>query len=248
LGGYKTGDGATVVSGLVYRSNQLGGISPGDMQELARLRLTYVHDLRTAAERQARPEELPPDAKDVWLDVLADSPQAGPAQLEKLTVDPKAAHAELGGGKAEADFRKAHREFVTLPSARKGFRKPFLALGDKIELPAVFHCTTGKDRTGWATAAFLTLLGVPKDKAMENYLRSNDSILPAYRKAIDAFVAAGGDKELPLAILGAKKEYLDAAFDEMEKPYGTIERYFSEGLGTTPDQQRAMRQLYPGDT
>ena len=124
-----------------------------------------------------------------------------------------------------------YREFVSLPSAKREFRKLFLALGDHKQLPALFHCTTGKDRTGWAAAAMLTLLAVPKDKVLEDYLRSNDYILPAYKKAIDGFVAAGEDKSIPLAILGVKKEYLDAAFDEMQKKHGTIEKYFSEGLG-----------------
>ena len=111
-----------------------------------------------------------------------------------------------------------------------------------------FHCTTGKDRTGWAAAALLTLLGVPKDQVVEDYLRSNDYILPAYQKVIDAFVAGGGDPAIPLAIplaiLGVKKEYLDAAFEEMETKCGTIEGYFSDGLGIDAAQQQALRDLY----
>jgi len=244
LGGYKTSDGATVAKELVYRSNQLSGITPGDMEKLTSLGLKYVYDLRTADESKARKEELPVGAKYVWLNVLADSPQAGPAQLEKLMQDPKEANAALSGGKAEAGFEKSYREFVSLPSAKKGFRELFLSLGDRSRLPALFHCTTGKDRTGWAAAAFLTLLGVPKDKVYEDYLRSNDYILPAYKKAIDGFVAAGGDPAIPRAILGVKKEYLDAAFDEMHKQYGTIEKYFSDGLGINAAQQKALRDLY----
>jgi protein-tyrosine phosphatase len=246
LGGYKTSDGATVARGLVYRSNQLSGISPDDMQKIAGLKLKNAYDLRTAEEREKRPEELPPGVNYVVVDVLADSPQAGPAQLEKLMQDPKEANAALGGGKVEANFQQSYREFVSLPSAKSEFAKLFLALGDKSQLPALFHCTTGKDRTGWAAAALLTLLGVPKDTVMEDYLRSNDYIIPAYQKHIDAFVEAGGDKEIPLAILGVKKEYLDAAFDEMQKKYGTIEKYFSEGLGINAEQQKALRDLYLG--
>ena len=244
LGGYKTSDGATVASGLVYRANQLSGISPDDMEKIAKLNLKNAYDLRTAEERDKRPDELPPGVNYVVVDVLADSPQAGPAQLEKLMQDPKAENVELGGGKVEAGCQKSYREFVSLPSAQREFSKMFLALGDKKQLPAVFHCTTGKDRTGWAAAALLTLLGVPKDVVMEDYLRSNDYILPAYQKVIDGFVAAGGDPEIPRAILGVKKEYLDAAFDEMQKKYGTIEKYFAEGLGIDAAKQKALRELY----
>jgi len=246
LGGYKTSDGKTVAAGLVYRSNQLSGISPDDMQKLAALKLKNAYDLRTAEERNKRPEELPPGVNYVVLDVLADSPQAGPAQLEKLMADPKQANALLGGGKVEAGYQQSYREFVSLASARREFRKLFLSLGDKNQLPALFHCTTGKDRTGWAAAAFLTLMGVPKNTIYEDYLRSNDYILPAYKKAIDAFTAAGGEPEIPRAILGVKKEYLDAAFDEMQTKYGSIEKYFSEGLGIDAAKQEALRDLHLG--
>jgi protein-tyrosine phosphatase len=233
-----------VAAGFAYRSNQLYHVSPGDMQKLAQLGLKNAYDLRTHAEREHRPDELPPNVSWVWLDVLADASNAGPAQLEKLMQDPKAANEALGEGKAEAGFKESYRQFVSLPSAKLEFRKLFLSLGDRRQLPALFHCTTGKDRTGWAAAALLTLLGVPKDKVMEDYLRSNDYILPMYQKVIDQFVSAGGEERIPLAILGVKKEYLETAFDEMQAKYGTIEKYFSEGLGIDEAQQKAIRDLY----
>lgn len=244
LGGYRTSDGMVVATGLVYRANQLSGISESDMRKLAQLGLKNAFDLRTLAERELRPDELPPNVSYVWLDVLADAKDAGPAKLEKLMSDPKAANAALGNGKAESEFKQSYRQFVTLPSAPHEFRKLFLLLSEKNQLPSVFHCTTGKDRTGWAAAALLSLLGVPREKVMEDYLRSNDYIIPKYQKAIDSFTAAGGDKSIPTAILGVKKEYLEAAFDEMEKKYGTIGKYFSDGLGIDAGRQNAIRKLY----
>jgi len=75
-------------------------------------------------------------------------------------------------------------------------------------------------------------------------LRSNEYIIPLFKKQIDAFVAAGGDPAIPNAILGVKKEYLDAAFDEMKNKYGTIENYFSEALGIDEQKQKALKKLY----
>jgi len=242
LGGYRTEDGQTVARGLVYRANQLSGITEGDMARLAALKFANDYDLRTAEERDKRPDELPPGVNYVWLDVLADSPQAGPAQLEKLMQDPNVANEQLGGGKVEESFRNSYREFVYLPSAQREFGKLFLAFADPGKLPAVFHCTTGKDRTGWAAAALLTLLGVPRETVMADYLRSNDYILTAYAPIIDQFVAAGGEAEIPKAILGVKAEYLNAAFDEMTTRYGGIENYFTEALHIDADQQAALRR------
>ena len=246
LGGYKTSDGATVAGKLVYRSSQLSDISEGDMEKLANLNLKTDFDLRTAEERNANPDELPPGVKYVWRNVLADADQARLAHLNNSMKDPKVANAALGGGKAEAAFQETYRQFISLSSAKKSYRKLFLTLGDQEQLPALFHCTGGKDRTGWAAAAFLTLLGVPKETVMEDYLRSNDYILPMDQKVIDAFVEAGGDAAIPPAVLGVKKEYLEAAFDEMTTKYGTIEKYFSEGLGIDASQQKALRDLCLG--
>jgi protein-tyrosine phosphatase len=246
LGGYKTSDGATVAGKLVYRSSQLTDISEGDMKKLDNLNLKTDLDLRTAQERDPNPDQLPPGVNDIWMNVLADANQAGLAQLNSLMKDPKAANAALGGGKAEATFEASYRQFITLSSANKSYRQLFLTLGDQKQLPALFHCTGGKDRTGWAAAAFLTLLGVPKETVMEDYLRTNDYVLPTVQKANAAFVEAGGDPSIPSAIQGAKKEYLEAAFDEMSTKYGTIEQYFSEGLGIDASQQKALRDLYLG--
>jgi protein-tyrosine phosphatase len=63
---------------------------------------------------------------------------------------------------------------------------------------------------------------------------------------IDGFVNAGGDPSIPESILGVKKEYLDAAFDEMQTKYGSIEKYFSDGLGIDAARQKAIRDLYLG--
>jgi protein-tyrosine phosphatase len=216
------------------------------MQKIAKLGLKNSFDLRTFDERQPKPDEVPPEVSVVWLDVLAGAPGAGPAQNERLMQNPKEANKVFGGGKADEGFKASYRQFVSLPSARHEFRKLFLMLGDENELPAAFHCTTGKDRTGWAAAALLTLLGVPKDVVMEDYLRSNDYIIPMYQEAIDKFVAGGGEKEIPMTLLGVKESFLESAFDETETKYGTIEKYFSEGLRIDAAGQQALRDLYLG--
>jgi hypothetical protein len=59
----------------------LSKISPDDMAKLNALNLRNAFDLRIEVERKKRPQELPTGVNYVVLDVLADSPQAGPAQL-----------------------------------------------------------------------------------------------------------------------------------------------------------------------
>jgi protein-tyrosine phosphatase len=244
VGGYMTRDGLVVRQKLLYRSSQLTKVSPGDLEKIAALGLKNIYDLRTAEERTAASDELPPGVDNVWLNVLADSDQSAPAKIMKLLQDPREANRALGDGKAEAMFVKSYREFVTLPSAKKAFHQLFVNLGKEDNLPALFHCTGGKDRTGWATAALLSLLGVPDDVIGDDFLRSNDYILPAHQKMIDAFTRAGGDPAIVKAILGAKAEYLKAAFDEMKSRYGTIEDYFSKALQIDATGQQTLRDRF----
>jgi len=244
VGGYETQDGATVVRGLAYRSDTFNPMSAADLRRLGEIGLKQDFDLRTKAEVEARPDELPPGVQYTLLNVLADAKSAAPAELETLMHDPKKANEVLGGGKIDSLFIQGYREFVSLPSAKQSYRTLFLSLSEREKLPAVFHCTTGKDRTGWASAALLSLLGVPRETVMADFLRSNEYVLPQFRKDIDGFVAAGGDSTIALAIFGVKKEYLDASLDEMEKNYGTVEEYFSKGLGIDAAGQAALRDLY----
>lgn len=247
MGGYKTLDGATIVKGLVYRSNQLYNISPNDMILLANLNLKNDFDLRTASERDSAPDELPDGVNNIWLNVLADDSTSGPANLIALLKNPQQANIDLGNGQVEADFMDAYRNFITLESSNTAFRELFLSLGDRTKLPALFHCTTGKDRTGWAAAALLTIIGVPKEDVITDYLRSNDYILPMYEGYTQNFVNAGGIRSIPEAIFGVKIEYLNAAFDEVNKKYGSMENYFSVGLGINLEQQAVLRNVYLND-
>jgi protein-tyrosine phosphatase len=79
---------------------------------------------------------------------------------------------------------------------------------------------------------------------MADYMRSNEYTLPQFQHAINGFVAAGGDRDIPVAVFGVKPEYLEASFDEMQKRYGTIEKYFAEGLGIDAAGQKALRDLF----
>ena len=243
-GGYTAADGSVVRRGVAYRSNQLNPISTDDMKKIAALGLKNDFDLRTAEEREAKPDQLPAGVENVWLNVLADAKGLSPAEVEKMLSDPKAANAALGDGKGAAEFVKAYREFITLPSANVAFRQLFVKLGEKNQLPSLYHCTTGKDRAGWVSAVLLTLLGVPEDKVYEDYLRSNEYILPAYKTHVDRFVAAGGDPSIPQDLLGVKTEYLQAAFDQVRTQYGSIEKYFDEGLGIDRAGQQKLRDRF----
>ncbi len=167
-----------------------------DFSVFANLGIRSVYDFRTEAEREKQPDSDLPGVKHIVVDVLKDASGAAPAQLMKALADPKAAAEMLGDGKAVALFIGAYRQIVSLPSALTGYRLFFTNLLDEESRPVYFHCTTGKDRTGWAAAALLSLLGVPDDLVMEEYLLTNTQLLPTMQPIIDNFQSLGGDPEL----------------------------------------------------
>lgn len=246
LGGYKTRDSMIVRRTLLYRSNQLYHISTTDMEKIAALKLKTDFDLRTVRERESKPDELPSGVRNISLDVLADASQETFAKLDELFSDPKRKSTAPGGGTAEAEtaMKQMYCDLVTLPSAKTALGQLYTKLALNGTTPALFHCSSGKDRTGWAAAALLTLLGVPRETVIKDFLRSNEYILPLYKKTIDDFVKAGGEPGIPTAILGVKASYLEAAFNEVQRVYGSMDRYFSEGLGIDAEKQKALKAAF----
>lgn len=246
LGGYKTSDSSSIRRSMLYRSSQLNHVSAADMQKITALKWKSDFDLRTARERASKPDELPTGVRNVSLDMLADASEENWVKLGDLLNDPKRVSQAPGGGTAEAiaTMKQIYCDMVTLPSSKTALKQLYTALAQSGTAPAVFHCSSGKDRTGWATAALLSLLGIPKETIIKDFVRSNDYILPANKKVIDDFIKAGGEPGIPPAIIGVKAEYLEAAFREVQRVYGSMDRYFSEGLGIDAAKQKALRDIF----
>lgn len=243
FGGYPTADGQRVRRGVLYRSGQLFSLKPEDRQALQGLGLHQVFDFRTEGERNLRPDEVPPGARSVVVDVRAQDKGASlTEQQEALFRDPAAAQALLGEGRGRDHMLRRYRQYVSSPAAIQAYRELCLGILKSDGLPSLYHCSAGKDRTGWASAALLSLLGVAPEVVMEDYLRSNEGLREKYGAQLEDFQARGGDPEIWLAVLEVRPEYLEAALDEMRSKFGNIEGYFSQGLGLGPREQQELRQ------
>ena len=244
LGGWPTKEGRQVRRGLLYRSTELDKLQGTDMAAFAKLGIRTVFDLRTEAERQAQPDRVPAGSEQIVCDVLAGASDAAPAQLQKVISNPKGADALLGDGRAVALLEQGYRQIVSLPSALVAYGRFFSSLVEEKHRPALFHCTTGKDRTGWAAASMLTFLGVSEDDVLKDYLLTNDQLLPALQSFVEGFQAAGGDPELLRPVLGVRREYLEVAFDEMRQRFGSLEGYFTNGLRIDSAIQERLKAIY----
>jgi protein-tyrosine phosphatase len=244
VGGHPTRDGRTVRTGLLYRSGALRRLDGADREAFERLGIRRVYDLRSARERELAPDRLPPRTEYVSVDVLVDWTDGGPDRIFALFEDPAAARRELGGGRTEALWADQYRKFVTLPSAHAAYGRVFRDVADARYRPALVHCTGGKDRTGWAAAALLLLLGVAPDVVMADYLRSDRRMDGSVAAMLADLAERGGDPALWQPVFTAEPRYLEAALDEMRRSFGSIEAYFADGLDVDAATQEALRVAF----
>ncbi|MFD3699745.1 tyrosine-protein phosphatase [Streptomyces sp. NPDC058646] len=245
LGGTPLSGGRAVRPGLVMRSGQLDRLDLDADPAVAALGLRTVIDFRTEAERGAYPDRIPAGVRALVEDVLADKVSAGrmpaAAQLKDLLADPVVAEQHLGGGRVQALFADIYRSFVTSGSGQAAYRTLLTELADPQAGPLLFHCTAGKDRTGWGATVVLSLLGADDETLMDEYLSVNPAVKQAFAPMIEGFTAAGGDPDLALALIGVFPSYLRAALDEVETRYGSMEKYVREGLGVPDGTVEALR-------
>lgn len=237
-GGYRTQDGKWIKMGLLYRSDQLDRLSPDDLETLHADGLHLVCDLRTDAERKQGMDKLPAGAQAMIADVAGgDSATNGIAKLLSGHGNPK---QMLGNGKAAQFMVDANRQFVASATAKAAYKAMFERLADPKSLPAVFHCTAGKDRTGWAEAVFLSIMGVPRATILQDYLLSND-YLKAKNDKMLAMLKGRIDPSLIQPLMEVRPDYLQAGFDAAEKEYGSMDGYVRNGLGLSDATIQALR-------
>ncbi|MBW5481020.1 tyrosine-protein phosphatase [Streptomyces bambusae] len=245
LGGTPLPGGRTVRPGLALRSGQLDRLDLAVDPAVAAFGIRTVIDFRTAAERADHPDRIPEGVRVLVSDVLADRVRSAgvpaAAQLKDLLADPVVAQRELGGGRVRELFRQTYRSFVSSASGQAAYRTLLTELADPASGPVLFHCTAGKDRTGWAATVVLALLGADEETLTAEYLSVGPAVRQAFAPLIEGFAASGGDPEIALSLVGVFPDYLGAALDEVGVRFGSMEKYVREGLGVPDETVEALR-------
>ncbi|NEB79346.1 tyrosine-protein phosphatase [Streptomyces sp. SID14478] len=212
-GGYRTADGHWVKMGKVYRADALNNLTSADLARLKRLGIGTDYDLRTTAERTAAPDKVPAGTSYVVANVIGDD---SPIFTMPAT---EAAAAEM--------MIQGEKSMVSSDTAKAAYRSVMAGIvqggGD------LFHCSAGKDRTGWANATLLTALGVPRETVTADYLASNDYRAEANAAALAAMPADQAKAYKPM--LDVRAEYLNSGFDEVKDKYGSFGAYERQALG-----------------
>ncbi len=220
LDGYEA-DGGRMRRGLLFRSSVLDADSI-DPARLADARLADVFDLRMTAEVTPKPDVVPDGARYVRLNVIGDDVELG-------ALDPKSI---TDGAHARELLTDVYRMFVTEDNARAQFAALVRAVAEE-DRAQLFHCSAGKDRTGWAAAIVQRILGVSPDDVMADYLLTNRYSAEVIEKIAAGAAAERGENigEAARVLAGVFPEALTAAFDEVDSRYGGFDGYVRTGLG-----------------
>lgn len=241
IGGYRSLRDLDVTRGQVFRGDALSRLTDSDIERLSALGLRAVIDFRTSGEiLLAGADRLPPGMTSMSLPVGGGDIST---YFDVITSGDEARQRQaLGDGRA-ADFMVAvNRGFVADPRQREQFATALHMITEGPR-PLLYHCTGGKDRTGWMTAIVLTAIGVPRETVTRDYLLSNDYHRAGYQKLRADLLKSGAmrDPELIRPILEQSPTYLDAAFDEAERQYGSFPDFLVYGLGMTERGLRGLR-------
>lgn len=225
-GGYRTRDGQWVRMGEVYRSDSLEKLTDADLAKLKRLGVRTVFDLRMESERTTAPDRVPAGATHVVADVLA-----GTGTFTSMPKSP---------AEAEAMMVEGNRFMVSGDTARTAYTAVYDGIADDDRRGVLFHCTAGKDRTGWSNAALLTALGVPEETVMADYLASNTYRAAANEAILSHLPAQQAAVYKPL--LDVRPAYLNASFAEVEEEYGSFRAYLRKGLGLDQQELKELKE------
>jgi protein-tyrosine phosphatase len=239
LGGYATEDGRHVRWGLFYRSDSLANLSDDDLARLHELGIKLVCDFRSDAEKAEEPDRLPSD----------DAPEVAELPIFDESFSPAAFREKVTSGTlGDTDLRQmlieGNRQFATRYAPQ--YRTMLERLSQESQLPALVHCTAGKDRTGFAAAVVLRTLGVPEETVYEDFLLTNTYTAKRIERTlliIRVMSLFRTDPEQVRPVLGVERAYLEAAFDEIQEGYGSFDAYRRDALGFDDAEAAAFRQL-----
>jgi protein-tyrosine phosphatase len=239
LGGYRSADGRYVRWGLIYRSSDLADLTAKDIAYLDGLGIRLVCDVRTEGERKRSPTNWTGHAPELL------SAPIGPERNMTLTAE-EIKRKYTSPEAQSKDAARAYERLVIEYAAQYGNILRRLAAGN---LPAVEHCSSGKDRTGVFSAILLTALGVPREVVMKDYLLSTRYLLAPdsiQKTSADLQRIFGIPEPLELstvqAIMTTRPEALESAFDSITKTYGSFDSYLRDGLKISDSELAMIRQ------
>jgi len=232
-GNIRNSQGRTLKEGRFYRSAHLHQLKKRSFREFENLGIKEVIDLRNSKEIADKPDQLPDDMVYKKYSAFEDKGDQL-SQAKKLVLKGK-----VNGSDADKRMIDFYREYVT--ENPEMIRKIITEIMES-DQPVLYHCTAGKDRTGITTALILTILKFDKETIYNDYLLSNNYreklVHKRFRLANNLhFLYPKMDVKVLEKLSWVETAYLDAAFNEINKKYGSVDSYIQQVLGISENKR-----------
>lgn len=226
LGGFKNTFGKYTKYEKMFRSEELSALTMEDLDYLNRLSLRTVIDFRTTPEVESAVDKLPETvSKHVNLPISA-------GNFNNMNIQ----QLDLSSLKnPEEAMMSIYQDIVR--NSQPLFKTFFQLITKHPDAPTLFHCTAGKDRTGIASALFLSALNVDRADIMLDYMRSKNCLKGKYDAIIKKYPVLG-------PILTVEEDYLNAAFKVIDEEYNGINNYLVNHLDADID---LLHRIYTTD-
>jgi protein-tyrosine phosphatase len=241
LGGYRTRDGREIMRGRVFRTGVLSYFTPKDNEQLNKLGVRAICDLRRAEERELEPTRWP----DANTPLLSWADGSAPPTIRSVAANHSHPYTAAGMHAAMIDLYRA------LPAWMAPRLQDIIARIAQGDVPVLIHCAAGKDRTGIVIALLLVLLDVPHETIIEDYILTNACDLVQFTVTHQAQVgdAQGGHpllgmpEDIRRVLFAADADYLNAAFDQIARQHGDILTYLRKEIGVDDDMRLKMQTV-----
>ena len=237
LGGYSTPEGR-IKKGILYRSGSLWQLNEEELQIVRDLHIHTVLDLRAEREQDYRPDPVIPGAKYVRVSAMTDGLGRG--------IDFSINGIKRLGAEGEEQLRKMRAYYAAMPYGNDAIACLFeILLAER--LPVVFHCASGKDRTGIAAMAVLLALGVSDGEILKDYMISG------WMRRQELFAALAENREVisehpvreDLLIMreGVASATMLGVLAGIRERYGTYKNYLEREYGLGKQKIKKLRSI-----
>ena len=217
-GGKMTPDGRRIQTGRLLRSANPGLATAADIAQLQRFSINVVVDFRTQGEK--KPSETSFAEVFNWV--------ADPIMVGNLSQRSVLSALQNGTAQDSRAFMIAlYRDF---PLQYQPQYRRFLQLAEKNH-NILYHCTAGKDRTGFASLLLLSALGIDHTDIIADYLESNRTDTAGNAQLLEQVNKLGLSVEVMAPLLSVEAAYLDAAQQVIDDDHGGMQHYVEHVLG-----------------
>ena len=238
LGGIPAGSGKEIRFGLMFRSAGLFVLSERDKAKLKEeCRLCKVIDLRTPVEQEQKPDVRIDGVEYKSMPILTErkiglTHEDADDDEKRMSVVPDMAC--LYSLMVEDEETRTHLAEVLTEIMTHDFSTGSI----------LWHCTEGKDRCGLVSALIEYILGSRESSILEDYLITNEVNGPKSELVFQQLINNGAEPRKAGAVREAflaKEEYLFAAVSSVSGLFGTMDRFFTEGLHISEEMVQNFR-------